>query len=238
MTDNGHEYNNKNQFCQTGKVAPKSLTKKASRELRREERRNRAAQIRHRKREEVVAQKRAIGSAMTAPILVVIIALSNDADPYAALELLKRSDSDATLTTSGEKYAHIRYASPKSPNVEQWDLHIEWVLMRFISHLSNLLCIKKLSFSLTKLSHWLTNNSYFSIPRLKQRFCFLSPPPGNLGAALDALKVADAVLFLLSAAGEGLDDEGETLLSAAFGQGLPTPVIAASNIMDLPIKVC
>ena len=66
----------------------------------------------------------------------------------------------------------------------------------------------------------------------------VTPPSDQLCDALDILKVADSVLFLLSAAGEGLDSEGEILLSAAFAQGLPTPVIAASNVGDLPVKAC
>ncbi|KAF4527217.1 hypothetical protein B566_EDAN010565, partial [Ephemera danica] len=163
-----------------GKIAPKKFTKRASRELKREERRNRSAQIRHRKREEVVSQKRLIGSARTPPILVAIIALSNNADPYAALDLLAKSDNDSTMTSSGDNCVHL------------------------------------------------------SVPRLKQRFCLVTPPSDQLCDALDILKVADSVLFLLSAAGEGLDSEGEILLSAAFAQGLPTPVIAASNVGDLP----
>lgn len=96
-------------FNLTGKVEAKNLTKRVKRELRRDERRNQAAQIRHRKREEVVAQKRQVGSAGTAPILVAIIALSKDADPFLALERLKESDSDATITVSQEGYLHLRW---------------------------------------------------------------------------------------------------------------------------------
>jgi len=63
------------------------------------------------------------------------------------------------------------------------------------------------------------------------------PRPGNLDSALDVLKVADSVLFVVSVTDDYIDEEGETLLQAAFSQGLPTPVLVATDLTDLPIKV-
>lgn len=51
------------------------------------------------------------------------------------------------------------------------------------------------------------------------------------------LKVADSVLFVISVADDFINDDGETLLQAAFSQGLPTPVLVATDLADLPIKV-
>jgi len=92
-----------------GKVAAKTITKSNNRELRREERRNQASQLRHKKREEVFAQKRQVGTARTAPILVAVIALSQDADPIVARDKLIKSDADAIVTHSGQGYVHLRY---------------------------------------------------------------------------------------------------------------------------------
>lgn len=58
------------------------------------------------------------------------------------------------------------------------------------------------------------------MPRFKQRFSLVVPPIDNDLAILDTLKIADTVLFLISAAGEDLlvDKWGENILSAAFSQ--------------------
>ena len=48
---------------------------------------------------------------------------------------------------------------------------------------------------------------------------------GNLYDLLDAVKVADSLLLLLSI-DEGLDDYGEHCLSCLLGQGLPSVTLA------------
>lgn len=52
---------------------------------------------------------------------------------------------------------------------------------------------------------------------------------------LDALKVADNVLFLVSST--GIDDTGELLLTASLAQGLPSTTTAIVDISTIPIKV-
>lgn len=52
---------------------------------------------------------------------------------------------------------------------------------------------------------------------------------------LDALKVADAVLFLVSVA--GIDSNSELLLTASLAQGLPSSATAVVDISTLPLKV-
>ncbi|XP_034244688.1 pre-rRNA-processing protein TSR1 homolog [Thrips palmi] len=73
---------------------------------------------------------------------------------------------------------------------------------------------------------------HISVPRFKQRFSFLEVTPGDLYATLDALKVADTVLFLETARHweEGLYPEAELLLTVSMTQGLPSTVVA---VMDL-----
>ena len=60
----------------------------------------------------------------------------------------------------------------------------------------------------------------FSVPRFKQRFSFITPEFGNLYAILDAAKVADILMFVLSPE-LGIDEWGEYCLSSLFAQGLP-----------------
>ena len=78
------------------------------------------------------------------------------------------------------------------------------------------------------------------------------PKPGDMYAALDACKVADNVLFLISPSSDnmslisertsivegalGLDKTGEVLLSAIMAQGLPTPIFVLNDIEMLPLK--
>jgi hypothetical protein len=96
-------------YAYIGKVALKAISKGNSRELRREERRNQASQLRHKKREETFALKRQVGTARTAPILVAVIALTQNADPIAVREKLVKSDADSVVTHSGQGFVHLRY---------------------------------------------------------------------------------------------------------------------------------
>lgn len=63
----------------------------------------------------------------------------------------------------------------------------------------------------------------FSIPRFKQRFEIIVPAIDNDFHVLDATKVADTVLFLISAA-TGTDDDqlidtwGNNILASTFSQ--------------------
>lgn len=76
---------------------------------------------------------------------------------------------------------------------------------------------------------------HLSIPRLKRRLSLLVPEYGNQYALLDAVKVADAVLALISPAG-GIDDYGNHCLSCLFGQGLPAVTIAVQGFKSIPQK--
>lgn len=77
------------------------------------------------------------------------------------------------------------------------------------------------------------------------------PKPGDLYAALDACKIADNVVFLISPAPDdtcsvsdtsanpsysGFDEFGEELLSAIMAQGLPSPIFVLNNVDTVPVK--
>lgn len=80
---------------------------------------------------------------------------------------------------------------------------------------------------------------FYSIGRFRQRFTFVSPANGDLYAYLDALKVADTAMFVLSAEAEndGMDNAGEMLLTAILAQGLPSPIVTLTHLENLPVKV-
>lgn len=77
---------------------------------------------------------------------------------------------------------------------------------------------------------------HFSIPRFKQRVEFLTGQYGNLYNILDAGKVADSLLLLVSAE-DGVDDFGEGCISCLLGQGMPavTIVTQVNNGLVFPI---
>lgn len=79
---------------------------------------------------------------------------------------------------------------------------------------------------------------FCSVPRWKQRFSFILPPKGNLIAALDAAKVCDTVVFLLSAQNDEIIDEAsEKLLTCLLAQGLPSTAVALMDTEILPVQV-
>lgn len=166
-----------------GRTSAKSVTKRVRRELRKTERRNRAVQLRQKKRDEILFKKRSLGGSTTAPFLVAIVPLCDDVDPVGALEYLRQADDEAVITCSSQGNVHI------------------------------------------------------SVPRFKQRFSIVIPPCGDLYSTLDALKIADTALFLVSASEEsGIDKYGETLLTASLAQGLPSTIVAVMDLESLPPK--
>lgn len=74
-----------------------------------------------------------------------------------------------------------------------------------------------------------------SMARFKQRLSFYTPPPGNLRAALDAAKVADAVLFVTSVE-DPVDEPGHVCLKCLQSQGLPESFFVCRGLNDLPHK--
>ena len=90
----------------------------------------------------------------------------------------------------------------------------------------------------------------FSLPRFKQRYTIVSTPVGNdpkmeLLAALDLAKIATTVLFVASAVDEYtknerievLDDWGENIIQSLMSQGMATPIMAVTDLDEIPMKV-
>ncbi|CAH0557510.1 unnamed protein product [Brassicogethes aeneus] len=83
-----------------------------------------------------------------------------------------------------------------------------------------------------------TGVTHIFLPRFKQKFSFIIPQMDNMLALLDVLKICDTVLFLVSAAC-GVDDDtvidkwGHNTLTACFAQGLPTPVVALTDLESI-----
>jgi pre-rRNA-processing protein TSR1 len=92
----------------SGRTSAKTFTKKARHELSKGERKNKAAQIRQKKREEILLKKRSLGGATSAPLLIAVIALCDDVDSTGAVRLLEDADEEAVITRSREGYVHIR----------------------------------------------------------------------------------------------------------------------------------
>ncbi|KAI5740470.1 hypothetical protein M8J76_004157 [Diaphorina citri] len=85
------------------------------------------------------------------------------------------------------------------------------------------------------ITHSSEGHLHLSLPRFKQRFSFILLDTSNIFNVLDALKVADTVLFLMTPS-EGIDPTGHVLMSAIVAQGLPTSAAAIFNLNDVPIK--
>lgn len=69
--------------------------------------------------------------------------------------------------------------------------------------------------------------------RFKQKFSFVCPPTDNELSVLDALKVADTAMFVVSASvgiDDAIDSLGQKLLMSSFSQGLPTPVVVVTHL--------
>ncbi|CAH0749453.1 unnamed protein product [Diatraea saccharalis] len=71
---------------------------------------------------------------------------------------------------------------------------------------------------------------HIGLPNFKQRFSFICPEVNNDFALLDALKIADTVLYVSSALDEPVDEWGEKVLALSMAQGMPTPLVVAMDI--------
>ncbi|XP_033744471.1 pre-rRNA-processing protein TSR1 homolog isoform X2 [Pecten maximus] len=76
---------------------------------------------------------------------------------------------------------------------------------------------------------------HISVPRFKQRLSFFIPEYGNLHAILDAAKVADSLLCLLSPEGAA-DSVGEHCISCLYAQGLPAITFGVQGLKTLNAK--
>lgn len=75
--------------------------------LQKDARRNQLLQIRKKKREEVLAQKRNLGSCHSAPILICIIPLQSDINIQNIMSVITSIDETANIATSPCGITHI-----------------------------------------------------------------------------------------------------------------------------------
>lgn len=87
----------------------KNATKRKNQELKREERRRKANQIRSKKREDVLTKKRALGGNDTSPFLTALIPLGESANMQKLIKHLKECDAEIQVQTSGCNIIHIKY---------------------------------------------------------------------------------------------------------------------------------
>ncbi|XP_033213769.1 pre-rRNA-processing protein TSR1 homolog [Belonocnema kinseyi] len=111
-------------------------------------------------------------------------------------------------------------------------------------NIQDVLTVLKNADETTSIAHSPCGAVHLSIPRFKQRFSIIVPPVGDILSTLDAAKVADTVLFLISAksnidseaAEEIIDSWGENIILSARAQGLPTTIVALTDLDNLPQK--
>lgn len=97
-------------FSHTGKQnVTKMSIKHLKKSLQRDARRNKLSQIRKKKREEVLAQKRNLGGFFSAPVLICIIPLQSDIDIQSIISVITSIDDTATIATSPCGILHIGY---------------------------------------------------------------------------------------------------------------------------------
>lgn len=92
----------------SGRVSAKALSKKLKFDLSREQRKNKAKQIRAAKKEEAFLRKRSLGSHSHPPFLVTVVPLSPSINPRTVLTALKQCDEAATISTSLQGILHIK----------------------------------------------------------------------------------------------------------------------------------
>ncbi|KAM0733978.1 Pre-rRNA-processing protein TSR1-like protein [Formica fusca] len=90
-----------------GKQNIKTSLKHLKKSLQRDARRNQLLQIRKKKREEVLAQKRNLGSCHSAPILICIIPLQSDINIQNIMSVITSIDETANIATSPCGITHI-----------------------------------------------------------------------------------------------------------------------------------
>jgi len=103
----GHRSKGQVANAAKGRVGVKALSKRAKKELGREQRRNQSKQIRSLKRDEAASRKRSLGTASNPPFLVTLLPLSPNINPRKVLSLLSSCDSQATVTNSPSGITHI-----------------------------------------------------------------------------------------------------------------------------------
>lgn len=74
------------------------------------------------------------------------------------------------------------------------------------------------------------------VEQFKQGFTFIRPDCSSVLGLLDTLKVVDTILFMVSAEG-GFDQDVDLLMTCILAQGLPSTVVAITDLEKIPLKV-
>ncbi|KAG6461883.1 hypothetical protein O3G_MSEX012924 [Manduca sexta] len=90
-----------------GKVNVKEFVRRNRRELKKDERRHQALQIRKNKRDEVLSKKRALGGNRNPPFLVCVVPLNAQLDVQSALAILRTCSDGALISQSENGVLHI-----------------------------------------------------------------------------------------------------------------------------------
>jgi len=77
--------------------------------------------------------------------------------------------------------------------------------------------------------------SHLWIEQFKQAFTFIRPDCSSVLGLLDTLKVVDTILFMISADG-GFDRDVDLLMTCILAQGLPSTVVAITDLDKIPLK--
>jgi hypothetical protein len=89
---------------------------------------------------------------------------------------------------------------------------------------------------------------YLRSPRYKAKFNLLIPNPANINAVMDAIKITDTCLFVISKNGNGIDADGDALFQLIYSFNLPTSLFVVQvgvcscsplsiGRMDLDLKI-
>ncbi|NXG52133.1 TSR1 protein, partial [Psilopogon haemacephalus] len=204
----GGKHSGASQRRAGGRVSVKAQPRRRLRDLSRVDRRHQALQLRRRRKEAVLAEKRSLGSRDGAPHLVVLVPLHGGAVARNTLQLLQSQDSAVVHAAEGRDGDFALLC----PRLKQ-----RW---RFVTAQAGE----------ETLLMWLLAPLSLEIPVMD---FFL--PAGDLHTVLDLAKVADSILFILDPT-DGWDSAGEYCLSCLFAQGLPTYALAVPGGTDLPPK--
>ncbi|XP_025411030.1 pre-rRNA-processing protein TSR1 homolog [Sipha flava] len=88
-----------------------------------------------------------------------------------------------------------------------------------------------------KLSTGVASEGYSNlwIEQFKQAFTFIRPDCSSVLGLLDTLKVVDTILFIVSA-DSGFDRDVDLLMTCILAQGLPSTVVAITDLDKIPLK--
>jgi len=194
-------------YIRLGRSAQNALKSKANHQLSRVERRNQAKVLRKTKTENILMEKR---RSIKVPHLVAVIPLSNNvfiSDKMSEMVDVLKK-ADVKLTTA----------------IASEGYSYLW-LVKQLFRIQNIYIQFKID-----------NYIFYRIDQFKQGFTFIRPDCSSILGLLDTLKVVDTILFMISA-DRGFDRDVDLLMTCILAQGLPSTVVAITDLDKIPLKV-